>query len=216
MRIDDLTASEWVDVLARGGRGFYVGGREGERCGRLTKRGKPCTGHRVPVLGHYIFPSCRAHMTSLEISARDAMEIMDKVSRIEHQRSVVPACWSWELPDWLVEPDDLCAVADWQDGRCAICGGRGPLVEDHDHKTSFTRGWLCHSCNVREGLSSPDQWVFRRYRHKNPASMFGVRVAYVDMFGREAVPEPDEEDLGPVPDWVREEYARMGYPLSDE
>ena len=163
---------------------IYLGGRPGERCGRLTRAGAVCVGARVPVLG-YVFPSCRSHMTELEVLTRDAMLAMDRAAEAERFRAIEPACWSWPLPDYLVEPGDLDAVAEWQGDRCAICGRRSrlALVEDHDHVTGLTRGWLCRSCNAREALHGPDEWVFARYRQRNPATMLGVRAAYVSPFG---------------------------------
>jgi hypothetical protein len=44
---------------------------------------------------------------------------------------------------------------------CELCGNvpkRGGLHEDHDHKTTTHRGWLCHRCN--RALPS---WVTARW-----------------------------------------------------
>jgi hypothetical protein len=98
-----------------------------------------------------------------------------------------PACWTWPLPD--ERPATLEAVYDWQDGRCAVCGStKRRMVEDHDHETSWIRGQLCRSCNALEGHAGLDSEKFERYRLVNPASIFGVEEAYVDMFGMEARP----------------------------
>ena len=77
----------------------------------------------------------------------------------------------------------------WHDG-CAICGGIGlRVVEDHDHATGLTRGWLCDPCNGREGY----RWrgVYAMYRECNPAVIFGFSVRYIDrVTGLAAEPQP--------------------------
>lgn len=172
---------------------YYIGGRAGERCDRATLAGSACAGARVPVL-HYVFPSCRSHMTELEVLTRDAMLAMDQAGEVARLGAVEPACWSWPLPDYLVQPDDLDAVADWQDDRCAVCGSRRrPQVEDHDHDTGWVRGYLCRSCNALEGTDGRPG-VFTRYRQRNPATMLGVRVRYVSPLTGPAMPRPQRED----------------------
>lgn len=47
------------------------------------------------------------------------------------------------------------AIAESQDGACAICKGpptRPFLCVDHDHDTNAIRGLLCNSCNSALGL----------------------------------------------------------------
>ncbi len=39
-----------------------------------------------------------------------------------------------------------------QDGKCAICSRRKPLVIDHCHKTGIVRGLLCTRCNCGIGI----------------------------------------------------------------
>jgi hypothetical protein len=77
----------------------------------------------------------------------------------------------------------LFHLAFWQDGRCAICGERPKpdqwgqtLVEDHDHDTGLTRGYLCRSCNSAEGSCGRE--VFRAYRWRNPAGIIGVKLRW--------------------------------------
>lgn len=50
--------------------------------------------------------------------------------------------------------DDYVAMAEAQDGLCAICAcpePNGRLCVDHDHETGAVRGLLCHQCNKGVG-----------------------------------------------------------------
>ena len=108
-----------------------------------------------------------------------------------------PACWRWKpmtpvIITGLLEPyppeywSQLSAhqqqwllMRGWHRGRCAICATTlARLVEDHNHETGLTRGFLCQSCNVREGY----RWhgVYDKYRERNPASILAISIPYVD------------------------------------
>jgi Recombination endonuclease VII len=115
-----------------------------------------------------------------------------------------PACWSWPVPPLLDEAQRLAALLArnatvsrdeqrdpavlrfvsaaaerftlFHDGRCAACGRRGLLVDDHCHDTGQLRGSLCRSCNTIEGRSGLP--VFDRYRRVHPASMLGYYRLY--------------------------------------
>ena len=118
-----------------------------------------------------------------------------------------PACWRWKpitdvtiwrLLVWSPETwtrmdkrqQQWVLMREWHRGRCAVCGRRGVrLVEDHSHETGLTRGFLCQSCNVREGY----RWggVYQKYRERNPASMLALQFPYVDpVTGIAAEPKP--------------------------
>lgn len=120
----------------------------------------------------------------------------------------VPACWhfDWPLPNLpapvaVVDTTDRLAVIQaecdallaairspedelrerlqlWQYGRCAVCCRQTHLVEDHDHESGLTRGYLCGSCNVGEGVNrSP---LFSLYRWRHPTSLLGLEIRYID------------------------------------
>ena len=85
-----------------------------------------------------------------------------------------PACWFWlpmtsmellarvrmRAPAWSAPVwDDLAALVEWHEGRCAACGRGGGswwLQYDHEHlrrgdpRRGRLRGLLCPSCNMRE------------------------------------------------------------------
>ena len=80
-------------------------------------------------------------------------------------------------------------MKEWHDGRCAICGDRAVLVNDHDHRTGWQRGYLCNRCNILEGLGYGG--VFEKYRRRNPAGICGVQEPYWNPSTREyAKPAP--------------------------
>ena len=55
-------------------------------------------------------------------------------------------------------PDDLDAIHELQQGKCALCGiaaemaTRGQLVVDHCHENGHVRGLLCQPCNTELGV----------------------------------------------------------------
>lgn len=86
-----------------------------------------------------------------------------------------PAFESW-VPMGTTPPT-WDALVEWQAGRCAVCGEqRARMVEDHDHRTGKSRGILCWSCNVLEGVGVHDVWA--RWRKVNPASVHDVDRDY--------------------------------------
>lgn len=113
-----------------------------------------------------------------------------------------PACWTWPPPHAdLIARVGLEAdlLRHWQDGRCAACGILSDrLVEDHDHRTGFIRGYLCRSCNTREGKGGGA--LLALYRERNPATILGVEEVYINIYGRTPALRRD---------WTDEEFQEV-------
>lgn len=93
-----------------------------------------------------------------------------------------PACWYWPAPETCTFSDDDAAnsfLAWWHSDQCAICGHTcHDLQPDHDHETGLMRGYLCRSCNTKEGLVFDEDSVYTRYRLRPPAVILGIRILY--------------------------------------
>lgn len=102
---------------------------------------------------------------------------------------VHPACWGWPIPAPAIPSELPCAdasewawerLAEFHAGRCGACGvlvGQVGSALDHCHLTGLVRGWLCRSCNGREGRGS-GAWV-ENYRRLPPAVIIGATCEYV-------------------------------------
>lgn len=93
-----------------------------------------------------------------------------------------PAFLDWSTDDLPAScSPSVYRVNVWHDQECALCGGGGDLVVDHDHETHLTRGMLCRSCNVREGRGAGG--VFAQWREGcNPGQMYGLAETYWTAF----------------------------------
>lgn len=70
---------------------------------------------------------------------------------VKHEKKKA-SCWASKI-----------MFADEQGFRCAICRKDNNVdAMDHCHKTGWTRGTLCKSCNVAIGLLREDAEIFRR------------------------------------------------------
>jgi hypothetical protein len=106
----------------------------------------------------------------------------------------IQVLWDLEVAADRIAGDGAATLAQWQDGRCAICGKVRELVCDHDHETGLVRGWLCNSCNAREGTNRAPDTIFARYRERPPAAILGVEARYLNpVTGEYAVPRPRRE-----------------------
>lgn len=107
--------------------------------------------------------------------------------------------YSASVLELLQEAADAAAGSDedrlrtWQAGRCAVCGETSRrMVCDHDHVTGLVRGWLCVSCNTREGNAvGPPGTLYAAYRERPPTAILGLRIRYRDpLTHRYVIPEP--------------------------
>lgn len=177
-------------------------------CGRTMKKGGACTrprlvtGFDTPQARQWF--SCYNHQT---VEERDAYLALRRAEEAEFEETVTadPVCWSWpstapepEIPEGVSaavarrlhdmqasSPEARAGVQleQWHDGRCAICGGRSSLVEDHDHQTGLVRGLLCRGCNTREGSSywaSRTDTIYAKYRKRPPTAILGMVIRYWD------------------------------------
>ncbi|MDA1384348.1 MULTISPECIES: endonuclease domain-containing protein [Glycomyces] len=101
---------------------------------------------------------------------------------LAREANATPACWEWPGQSLgNLEPDSYEAfktIATWQDGRCAVCGVYADLVLDHNHGNGLVRGWICRSCNSREGSPHDNSEVMKNFRTRNPASILGIRISF--------------------------------------
>lgn len=182
--------------------------------------------------------SCYSHQTESE---RDAYWGLRRAEQAAFEEAVTsdPVCWSW--PSTAPEPeppeDVSPAVArrlrdmyesspearagaqleQWQDDRCAICGVRSDLVEDHDHQTGLVRGLLCRGCNIREGSwhwSSRTDTIYAKYRQRPPTAILGMTIRYWDPITQDyapALPEPPDRAQSRAENpWLMVQAKRRG------
>lgn len=144
----------------------------------------------------YVSPACPGHATSEERVANPYALAREEDGFREVQKALPVACWSWTVTaETLQRADEANAcgdperahnlawklLAEWQNARCAVCEGAAERLDhDHDHDTGLVRGWLCRSCNGREGFRGSSGNRFERYRTRNPASILGLHLRYRD------------------------------------
>jgi hypothetical protein len=186
-------------------------------CGRPTKKGSVCRARLHYVRAGDAFQAADGCWTHMDPGYRQLAEQREREKKAAWQAWLtgIPACWSWPVPPDLdtwspPQGEDIndrlsdktmarimgdpeiragALLSYWQAGRCAICGSRPAPVEDHDHRTALTRGYLCRSCNTREGIYRGGDNVFTRYRECHPTKLLGLTIRYVDPYtGEEAQP----------------------------
>lgn len=185
------------------------------RCSATTSAKKPCkkapytTAQSLTANGlEEQLPNaatrCYLHLTAEEKQTIRQIEV-DRERALRDAFNVDPACWSWvvtdeirtdlaasEAADSLAENVNLFCrgMRAFDHGCCAICGQLGNEVQDHDHETGLVRGWLCRSCNTREGMyPCGGNDVFARYRRWHPYKMLGLQHRYWDRFTHDWAPE---------------------------
>jgi hypothetical protein len=189
-------------------------------CGRPTKKGTPCTKAKHYWLEGFEILRADACWRHMDPSFREAAAQREARREAGWQAYLAadPICWHWPIPDdlenWMYpQGEDIndrlsddaldmlmnnpesrasAILTHWQAGRCAICGRKAHLVEDHDHITGLVRGWLCRGCNTQEGTHGVADSLFGRYRERHPTKMLGLQIRYLDPFtGEYAEPVPD-------------------------
>lgn len=188
--------------------------KKGGTCGHRALFWPPGLGPDPASCVHHLTKEERAAWNGAEEAARAAFSRLAEPDGREAALQPLPpapACWSWPVPDNLgalaEHPEaraDIAAVYEgvmavypemraravlggWQAGRCAICGGAGAGVTDHDHATGLVRGYLCHRCNILEGLRPGAP--FDQYRERHPTAILGLTIRYRDPFtGEHAAP----------------------------
>jgi hypothetical protein len=152
-------------------------------------------------------------MTEVEVDERDRFAVdlyWQQEAEANARVAARPAAYlSWPVTDEfyarleaaeaITDDERLWGVLvdilyDWHGDRCAVCGFREHswnLMMDHDHATSFIRGFLCRSCNFHEGggLLRPGDAVYT-YRANPPAAVLGIQAVYWDRIHGYAEPEP--------------------------
>ncbi|MFE0887934.1 endonuclease domain-containing protein [Streptomyces rochei] len=135
-------------------------------------------------------PLCWYWPVELPAGASAKREFIEQAERAGCTPDQAEVLWSLECAADEIVGDDAGTLARWQDGRCAICGKVRDLVCDHDHATGLVRGWLCRSCNTREGTHREPDTIFSRYRERHPAAILGLTVRYLNpVSGEYAAPQ---------------------------
>ncbi|MEU1787141.1 endonuclease domain-containing protein [Streptomyces sparsogenes] len=180
------------------------------RCGKPTKKGTACTRGLHSWLEGFeskYADGCWRHMSQPFKEAAQERKQAEEEAWLAYLYAD-PICWGWPVPDaldnWTYpqgnDPNDRLSdealallmggpesrsaaiLAWWQGGRCAICGHRRHLVEDHDHVTGMVRGYLCRGCNTQEGVYGDPDTLFGKYRRRHPTQMLGLNIRYWDPF----------------------------------
>lgn len=89
------------------------------------------------------------------------------------------------LRTYGLTPEEHGRLVEYQDGRCAICGGERNynLAVDHDHQTGLVRGLLCKRDNRLLGQMLDDPTLLRAaadYLESPPALELGIEAKAVN------------------------------------
>lgn len=106
---------------------------------------------------------------------RDPNETDDEYNaRHQQARRTVYGHGRWENDlqrNYGISLQDVLAMAEAQDHKCAICGERETVMKngivkhlavDHDHTTGKVRALLCQSCNQMLGFAKDDPDLLKR------------------------------------------------------
>ena len=64
--------------------------------------------------------------------------------------------------------EDFRAMMERQNGECAMCHRKRPLVIDHNHDTGIVRALLCVKCNTVLGYFEKNRKLVERYLEEFP------------------------------------------------
>jgi hypothetical protein len=168
------------------------------QCRGITAKRSRCSRNALGTDYGGVTPSgrtrCWHHLPRAERDALNAAREAAEAAAWQEAIAIEPACWSWpvtdEIRDRLARSRDqtlsrverafafIDALRIFDQGRCAVCGAPGNEVEDHCHWTGRVRGWLCRSCNTREGMDRHPDTVFGTYRRRHPYMILGIDEPY--------------------------------------
>lgn len=63
--------------------------------------------------------------------------------------------WNWKHGTTLLQRQEISAGRKKPD-KCELCGKKGKICYDHNHKTGKFRGWICRECNLVLGFIKDD------------------------------------------------------------
>ena len=103
-------------------------------------------------------PNCKICVAAyfLDYKARNADKLQGKWRQASKRYNTTERLRLRTLKKYNLTLDEYNKILDSQDGVCAICLRGIRLCVDHNHKTGFVRGIICHFCNLGLGYFEDD------------------------------------------------------------